>query len=319
MLVNLYSSKTPIAVFSLPILIGFLAIPVLIIPHEADQHFWNWQTYLDQWVSQSALVEFGLTIFIVSLNTHQINNVYNRHSFFSKATFLPGMIYALMLFSLEQLSFSPELIGHLFMIFGLGQLLRLRRQEGAKTIMFWGALFFGIATIFSAFSVLFVLLPWLGLMIFRPFVWREWILAVLGFTIPIIYYLAILYMVKDGFVFKTAQPSSPEELHLDLFQAASYGILILIILVSLYKYLTILRSEIIRFRKQSMLIFHFLWLAAIVCLSGYDFFDHVYLSALIPLGFIVATPFLHAKRPRLVNWFVIIWLIISVANVYLER
>lgn len=319
MLVNLYRAKTPIAVISLPLFIGLLSVPIFIFPGESNAHFWNWQNDLDVFVKQNRLVHFLVTVVLVSLNAHQINNVYNRHTFYSKATFLPGMVYALLLFSLNQLNFSPNIVAHLFMILALGQFLKLRRQEGAKTVMFWGATLLGLATIFSSFSAALVILPWICLAIFRPFVWREWILVLLGFILPIFYYMAIMYMIKGGFDFKVAQPVEAKELKLDLFQAAALGMFALVYLASNYKYVMIMRSEINRFKKQSMVVFHFLWISAAIWFIGHQFFNHSYFCFLIPLAFVIGTPFLHAKRSWVVNLVVIIWLIISVVNIFFVR
>ena len=185
--------------------------------------------------------------------------------------------------------------------------------------MFWGAFLLGLATIFATFSAALIILCWICLAIFRPFVWREWLLVLLGFGLPIFYYMAIMYMIKGGFDFNIAQSAEPKEIKMDLFRAASLGVFGLIYLASNYKYVLIMRTEINRFRKQSMLVFHFLWIAVAIWFTGHQFFNHTYISFLIPLAFIIGTPLLHAKRSSFVNLVVIIWLIISAVNIFFVR
>lgn len=319
MLVNLYRSKTPIAVFSLPMLIGILGLHIFLKDYPADAHFWNWQNRLDQLVQENVVVHYLVAVLLISFIAHQINTIFNRQSFYSKTSFLPGFIYVLCLFGLDQLHFSPELIAHLFLVWALGQFLRLRRQEGAKTIMFWGGFLLGLAMIFSTLSAGLILLSWICLMIFRPFVWREWLLVILGFVLPIFYYFAILFMVKGTFYFDVADPIFQEEIDTDLFSALALGIFGLIVLGGLYKYLSVMRTEIIRFKKQSLVLFHFLWIAFGIWSLGYFVFDLTYTSFVIPLAYLIGTAFLHAKSSATPSLVVIIWLIISGANIFLIR
>lgn len=315
MLVNLYSSKTPIAVFSLPIVTAILAVTLFFTPSESTFYFWDWQNEMTLFVHEISWLNYLLTVAIASLTAHWINNVYNAHAFYSKATYLPGFIYVLSLFTLGGLEFSPLLIAHFFLVLGLGQYLKLRRQEGAKTIMFWGSFLMGCAIVFSFFSLAYLLLAMISLAIFRPFVWREWLLIILGFTLPLFYYIAGLYLVKGDFYFKIADPAQPDEYNLGLFQASAFTIIGLVILGSIYKYLSVMRAEVIRFKKQSQVVFHMLWISAAIWASGYFIFEHIYLSYMIPIAFIIGTSFLHAKRSNTTNAIVIIWLIISAANV----
>ncbi|MEX1001433.1 MAG: hypothetical protein WDZ35_04895 [Crocinitomicaceae bacterium] len=317
MLVNLYRDKTPIAIFSLPLLIGLLALPIFFFPADQSYYFLKWQSDMEAQVIATPGLNYLFTVLLVSLNAHQLNNVYNRHTFYSKSSFLPGFIYVLLLFSFNELRFSPNLIAHLFLIFTLGQLLKLRRQEDAKAIIFWAAFFIGMAIAFSSFQTITLLLPWLALTVFKPFVWREWFMVLLGGAIPLAYYLSVLFMVKNGIDFKMAEVVPRPKITLDLFKLSSYALTILIITGSLLKYIMILRTEVIRFKKQSFVLLHFCWLSVVIWGIGYFIFEQIYLSFTLPFAFFIATALLHSGKKYTVNLIVIIWLIISVANVLL--
>lgn len=315
MLVNLYSAKTPIAVFSLPILVGLLSIPIFFFPYVSYQYFWNWQNNLEALVSNQKWLNYLVSVVLVSINAHQLNNVYNSNSFYSKATFLPGMIYVLILFNLNMLHFGPPLIAHLFIIFSMGQLLTLKQQEGAKQQIFWAAFFIGIASTFSSLTLVLILLPWLALMAIRPFVWREWFMVLLGGAIPLFYYISISILVKGKFDLEIAPDMDFVAPKMGLFEVSSYGLLVLIIIGSLVKYLGVMRAQVNRFKNLSLIVFHAFWLGLITWSVGFYFFDQLYISFIIPLSFFIGTSFLHASRASVINGIVIIWLIISAANV----
>ena len=316
MLVNLYESKTPIAVFSLPLLVSLFAITVFVVEPNTISYPTEWQNLLMTTVHSEVRLNYLLTIFVASITAHQLNNVYNQNSFYSKASFLPGFIYISVLVALNCLHFSPTLLAHLFFVWGLGQMLKLRRQEQAKSIIFKASLLYGLAFIFSPLQIGLVTLPWIALGIFRPFVWREWVMVLVGVTIPFLYYFVILYLFEGDLVF-LADPSYGAQLFtgLHLISWLNYIIFGLIVGGSLLKYLRVSRTEVNRFKLQSQVLFHFLWIAVFAYFLGWYLYDLTLLSLAIPLSIIIGTQMLHNKNLKVVNGIVIIWLIISVANV----
>ncbi|MCB9224999.1 MAG: hypothetical protein R2780_05175 [Crocinitomicaceae bacterium] len=318
MLVTLYSSKTPIAVFSLPILIGILCAPIFFTTPQSAQYLINWQIVMVDWVQSQAIINYCLTVVILSTIAHQINNVYNAQIFYSKATFLPGLIYVLMLLSLGQLTFSTAIIAQLFVVLSLSSLMKTRRQDNAKVQIFWASVFIGIAIGFSSFHLPLLLLPWLTLMAIRPFVWREWFVMLLGAALPMIYYVSIIYLVKGDLDLQLEENVGVEYARMNLLRATNYAIVGLIVVGSGFKYLGIMRSEVNRFKKLSLILFHLLWLSTASWAIARYLFDLKFFTFVVPLAFFVGTAILHSKRTSVMNLIVIIWLIISAANVVLS-
>jgi hypothetical protein len=319
MLVNLYSSKTPIAVFSLPILTAVLCLPIFLIEPVSSPSLIKWQILLTDWIVQQSWVNYLFTVVLISTTAHQINNVFNRHVFYSKATFLPGLMYVLTLLTFEKLNFSTNLLSHLFLVFALGMLLRIRRQDPAKGRIFWASLFIGLAIGFSAGSLPLVLLPWLTLAAIRPFVWREWFVMLLGAVLPLLYYFSIYYMSTGGLDLKLISITDVSYTKMNLLRAANYAIIASIFIGTLVKYFSVMRTQINRFKKLSQIIFHFSWLSAAAVAIGWYLFDLMFFSFSIPAAFIIGTALLYSKRQSVMNLIVIIWLIISVANVVIPQ
>jgi MFS family permease len=212
------------------------------------------------------------------------------------------------------------LIAHLFFVLALSQLLNIKRQEPAKAIIFWAGFFIGIGIVFAPIQAALILLPWLALIVFRPFVWREWFMVILGGLIPIIYLIAILYLTK-GYV------HFPEPVHtgfdvdknIQLYEILNFSIFGLIVLGSVFNYWKVNNQEVNRFKKLTLVLIHFIWLSLISFAIGWYFYDLFYLGFLIPLSIIIGTQMLHSRSQTLINGIVIIWLIISVANVVLSQ
>ena len=318
MLLNLYRSNSPIAVFSLPLLIAALALPQFFSGLENYNYLFSWQIELWSSINVYPFLNYFLTVVIVAITAHQLNNVFNQNAFYSKNSFTPGFIYVLCLLTFDALVFTPMLAAHFFIVLSLRHLLKLRRQDEAKSIIFWAGFFTGIAFLLAPLQATLILLPWVALTIFRPFVWREWVMVILGAAVPLIYYASYMYM-SEGYLAVEAPEQSEfnTEGSTQLYRLINYVFFGIILLGSLYNYLLIARTEINRFKKQSQVLVHMTWLSALSFLTGWYFYDLFYLGFLIPVAIFIGTQLLHSRNNTVVNGIVIIWLIISLSNVLL--
>lgn len=317
MLVNLYRLKSPAAVFSLPVLSALLYIilffrvdTVLAVP-------FDWQADFFQSVQSIPLLHFVIMVLITSFNAHQINNLVNQQSFYQKDTFLPGLIYLIGLLSFGGIDFGPYLLAHSFLIIGLMQLFQLRRQDASKAIIFNASFFFGLATVFSPSLMVLLFLPWIGLAIFRPFVWREWFLAVPGILIPVVFHFAIHYVTTDSLTIQSTVAGTSADfpdMNLILLSLISWtGILVLISLVGI---IGVARAEVVRVKKQIQLVYNLLWITVGSSVLSFFLFSQSDIVLIIPLSILMATHYLHAKNQMIVNIGVVAWFIITVVNLW---
>ncbi|MEO9533957.1 MAG: hypothetical protein ABJG68_03095 [Crocinitomicaceae bacterium] len=316
MLVNLYESKTPIAVFSFPLLVAIVVCPILFLEVQAIHYPFEWQNDLWSMIHEIKWLNFILAVFLISTNAHQINNAYNSTVLYSKDSFLPGLIYLISLVALSAYDFAPILVAHFFFILAMRQLFKIRRQEDAKAIVFKASLLFGIGFVFSPMQSVCFIIPALSLTVFRPFVWREWFMVVGGGFIAVIYYLSVIYLSTGQLsFFSTPHYGFQNAKQVDLITWVNWTIFGLIALGSIVKYFAIMRTEINRFKKQSQVLFHMTWVSFIGFVLGWYFYSEMYPVFILPLSIIVGTQLLHSRNSKVVNAIVIIWLIISVANV----
>lgn len=317
MLVNLYRSKTPWAIFSLPVLVALLAIVIFFKEIQAPENIFIWQNEIFEDLYINVWLNYLLTVLFVSINAHQLNNLINRHSFYSKDTFLPGILYVLCLISTNHLHFTPELFAHGFIILGLAHIFKLRRQDDAKGIIFMGSFFLGIAAIFTPLVYGLIVFPWISLGVFRPFVWREWLLVPFGMFIPALYHVGIYYLIND--TYKIEFQPMRDGFALPDLNIVWIGLMIwftLIGLVSIFGLVGIMRAEVVRFKKQSQLVLHLLWLTLAVLSFGVLFWNHYNVIFIIPLSLIIGTHYLHARNQLVVNMAVMVWFIIGVVNLW---
>jgi len=147
--------------------------------------FYNSDASLELASASGLFISLGLIL----VQAFYLNKVMNKYNFFGKPGFLVALLYlsfACFGISLDEL--SPILICNFILIRMIDKLIEVYHREDAKSIMFDMGMLVGIGSlIYYPFAAM--LLPvWVGLRLFRPFYWREWIAPVLGF-------LTVLFLV----------------------------------------------------------------------------------------------------------------------------
>lgn len=316
MIVNLYESKTPIAVFSFPLLVALVVCPILFVEPEVVHYPFAWQNDLWSMIHEIKWLNFILAVFFISTNAHQINNAYNSSVLYSKDSFLPGLIYLICLVSLNVYQFAPILVTHFFFTLAIRQLFKLRRQEDGKAIVFKASLLFSVGFVFAPTQIFCILIPWLALAVFRPFVWREWFMVLGGGIIPAIYYFSTIYITTGEIRFlETPHYGIQNAEQADLINWLNVIVFGLIAFGSIVKYFSIMRTQINRFKMQSQVLFHMTWVSLIGFGVGWYFYGELYPAFILPISIFIGTQLLHSRNLKVVNAIVIMWLIISLANV----
>lgn len=126
-----------------------------------------------------------------------INYIIQRNEIINTTSYLPALVYmVLMSLQPEMFSLHPIVIASLFMLLATHTLLQSYKKETSYSEAFDTGFFIALATLFYIPSLVFILLLWIGLIIIRPFVWREWVISLIGFILPWIF-LVFYYFWND--------------------------------------------------------------------------------------------------------------------------
>lgn len=124
--------------------------------------------------------------FLITLNAVIVNRVFNTHEFYDKNTFLPSLIYILLVFLFPlSLRMQEDLIAHTFFILSLSKLFDIKQNDDARKSTFLSGLFLGCAVTFLPIYIYFIFFLWMGTLSIRPFVLREFLLPLLGVILPL--------------------------------------------------------------------------------------------------------------------------------------
>lgn len=142
----------------------------------------------------------SLSLIIILITATILNTIINQDEFFDKNTFLPFALYTILMSVLLNFNnFNPIIIGNFFLVLFLRWAFKIRRQDDARQIMFNSSFLLSCATLFFPVYSPLLLSPFVLLVIFRPFIWREWFLSALGLTIPAAFYAYFMYFLNFPF------------------------------------------------------------------------------------------------------------------------
>lgn len=138
----------------------------------------------------AAIITFGQALIF--------NRVVNNHNLLGKLTFLPALLYitTASLF-MPFMLLSPALIGNFLLIWLIDLFLKLGKQGNAITAVFDIGMIIGLGTLIYFPFMAFILIIFIGLLLFRPFSWRDWVAGLVGF-LTVFFFLAVFYYWNDN-------------------------------------------------------------------------------------------------------------------------
>ena len=277
---------------------------------DANFGLWGDLSYQD-----SLLLRIIILIFIL-INTLLINQLFNRHEFYNRKSFLNGFIYLILVASTPIFQDPSIALSHFFVICSLMILLEINQHADAKKNIFNGTFLMVLAVSLNSNLLPLVLFPLLVLLISRVFIWREFGLYLLGVIVPYMYIFAFLYFHKNVLELVVSK-----WIHLTVATNYSFFEWAFIFLISILGILSLIMVQrkvafsSIRFKQINKLIWVILPLTIVSDLIGF-FQDemYVFISA-IPLSIIFAMGALFLKRPR---FFEIIFYLLCISIVCLR-
>lgn len=200
-MIKFFANNEPYVLILIPILVaGHLVLDIYFPSFEmlavGQENLWD----LDFNLIPALYARIGAFVF-VCVNAFLINYVFNTHEFFERNTYLPSLIYVLLVFLFPMsLRLGEDLIGHTFFILSLHQLFNIKQNDDARHMTFLSGLFIGFAATFLPVYIYFLVFIWLGTLSIRPFVLREVLLPVFGALIPLLWVWLIDLEFYESFI-----------------------------------------------------------------------------------------------------------------------
>ena len=118
-----------------------------------------------------------------------------RFFFIQTRTQLPAFFYILICSSfIPGHRMNPALIGCFFIVLALYKIFDSYKKEKLCYNFFDASLLVSVASMFYFNYIFFIVAIWAGLIILRPFIWREWVFTIVGIILPYMLILSYYYL-----------------------------------------------------------------------------------------------------------------------------
>jgi hypothetical protein len=253
-----------------------------------------------------------------------INYIVEKNEIIDTTTYLPALIYIiLMSLQPEMFSLHPIIIANLFILFALHKLMQTYRKETAFSEAFDTGFFISLACLFYIPSMIFIILLWIGLIIIRPFIWREWAISFIGLLLPWTYLIFAYFWYErldmlqyDALYYTLIVPAkSFSNIH---FSIAQYFQVVLLLVAAFFtagRFSRDFNKGTVRLRSNLSVILYF-FILAIISLVLAPKYSIAYLSFLsIPFSILFSSYLLFAKK----EWIAEVLFILLIISVFINQ
>jgi hypothetical protein len=245
-----------------------------------------------------------LAAVVVFVQALLVNRLINQYGLLSKPSFLPALMYIILsgLF-VPFLVLSTPLICNFLFIWMLHKLFGLYKGDAAKSTTYDLGMIVAIGSlIYLPFIYLFLAI-WIALILFRPFNWREWTAAIMGY-LTIFFFLAVFYYLNDKLpsfytIWLPLGTRFPAHVVINNYSYLLLVPVILIFILGFFKLRQIFFRSYVQVRKSFQLLF------VLFLITGLSFYVRAqfnlphFLLCVIPAAVFFAYYFLYAN----VRWF----------------
>lgn len=318
MILRPFLSNRPLVLLLLiPIISGFQFLNAHFHFHDlidvVDLGLWGKTNLLSSWWTSI------IASVIVFANAIQLNFLFNQHEFLDKNNYGPSLFYVvLMSFSHSFYQVDAILICHLFLLQSLRLLFQLKTNETNHTSSFNAAFFIGLSASFLTPSAALIIPFWFSAWALHPFSFRQWILMITGFLIPITNGLTYWWISGHTISTRILRHSSLIKYE-EVFFYGTTATIVILFLLSIIGIQIRVRVSNIRFKKLNRSL---IWILIGTLLLGVAeiiiYQQSEWISMLfIPLSFFFTFAFIHRIWQRVASIFFYLTLIIAVAKFFL--
>ncbi|MBK9478213.1 MAG: hypothetical protein IPO70_09810 [Bacteroidetes bacterium] len=134
------------------------------------------------------LLQVILALVIVIAEAFLVNHICDKYNILSKKTNLPALLYVVLMSCCKLfLGLHPLLLANLFILLSINRIFSSYHKEEAFAHVFDAGFYIGIASLFYFPAAILFPMVWVGLIVIRTFVWREWIISFIGLLLPYLF------------------------------------------------------------------------------------------------------------------------------------
>jgi hypothetical protein len=306
MLIRIFKSPQTVTLFAMPLLCA-LVVAFAFSVNSQYVIYDSSHGVLYSLLLQLPGTSFKWTCSIISfaLITYQVlffNRIISVHEVLYKPTNLPALMHLVSLSLLPSfLCFSPFLFINSLLLLAIHKTFQLYKADGALGLSFDACFIIAGITMLYSPCILFLLFFIISLSILRPFNWREWIVAAMGFITPWILLWVILFLMdkQNGVhMFDDVQHLKPLVKLKTLSRANTITAISVLSLVSLslLKLRTNYFKNVIKMRKYQLCVLILMIVSLLIVFIPFEHSEARFSLLAVPFSVLLAYYFMALKR-----------------------
>jgi len=309
-MIKLFKTNIPVSFFITGVLTVIFSSQILTKDTAVILSFFAWYEHLFEFINKHVFLNAILSVGLVLLIGIILNTAFNKTSFYLKTTALSSVLYLLVLVTFKPIEFSLGLIIDLILAIFLVKVVDLDQNESAVHTSFIAGFIIGLAFIFTYWVIPLGAIVFLSISTFRPFIWREWIVGILGLSLPLIYVYCMIYIFTGTISFEILKPEITVN-SISIIDWTAYSVFGVMILGSLYGLAKHYSTLTIVQRKQMNVLIQFLLLSLILSLVIYFYTGIGMLLFTVPLVSLLTIYVVNLKREK---WFGLLFGLLLIVN-----
>jgi hypothetical protein len=253
------------------------------------------------WLLPFPSFTIAIALFLVVLQSVLLFYMFQANGYFGRSNFLPAIIILLAFsWNADFQTIHSVLFAGIFIIIALNSIMAMYGRQGAFQQVFTAAFSIGIAALFYIPLTYLLLFLLFSLITYRISTWREYVISLIGFFLPFIYYLSWLFWNKStllGFsqlgisLFNLVLPA-----RFSIMNMVWLSVSAIVLLISLLAVLNALSDKLISLRRKAWILIDYSFTALIVVfLAGWPIISANYLF-IIPMAFFITGSISLVKR-----------------------
>jgi hypothetical protein len=317
-LISIFRNNTPLAIG----LLLLLAIVPEINPHPSasmlnnSQHtiVWNWIYTFSEWINfNTSFLGILIRVSVTLICALYINKIVTDHKLMEKPGYLPAMWFLLLQSLIPKQVSLDILVMNVFMIASVKLMILVYKLEKPINSLLTASFMLSLIALINATSVIYFLWLSAALLIMRPASFREWIMVLTGYLLPIYLLTSILYLA-NRLDFSLIFSFQKIEFGLPVLSPIEW-IRIAIVWLTPWLFFMLSANQISKLLIQGRKAFIICLLLSIVVSSLIvsnltSVSQNMHLS-LLPATLLISPLFIHVRKKLLPNLFILILLVLS--------
>ena len=275
---------------------------------------WNWIYTFSEWINfNTSFLGILIRVSVTLICALYINKIVTDHKLMEKPGYLPAMWF-LLLQSLIPIQVSLDiLVMNVFMIASVKLMILVYKLENPINSLLTASFMLSLIALINATSVIYFLWLSAALLIMRPASFREWIMVLTGYLLPIYLLTSILYLA-DSLDFSLIFSFQKIEFGLPVLSPIEW-IRIAIVWLTPWLFFMLSANQISKLLIQGRKAFIICLLLSIVVSSLIlseltSVSQNMHLS-LLPATLLISPLFIHVRKKLLPNLFILILIVLS--------